>query len=55
MQNFISKFIKDDSGLETVEYAIISGLIVAAVITAVTAIGTWVSGKFSGLQTSLGA
>ena len=55
MQNFISKFIKDDSGLETVEYAIISGLIVAAVITAVTAIGTWVNGKFDDLKTNLGA
>ena len=55
MQNFISKFIKDDSGLETVEYVIISGLIVAAVITAVTAIGTWVNGKFDDLKTNLGA
>jgi len=50
-----SKLIRDESGLETVEYAIITGLVVAGTIAAVTALGVWVSGQFAGLQTTLGA
>jgi len=49
------KFVSDNRGLETVEYAIIAGLIVAASVTAIAAIGTWVSGKYSSLKTNLGA
>ena len=51
----VKSFIVNEQGLETVEYAIIAGLIVAATITAITAIGTWVSGKFGTLKTNLGA
>ncbi len=51
----INKFLSDDKGLETVEYAIIAGLIVAGLIAVVTAIGTWVNGQFTTLQTDLGA
>ena len=53
--NFVKRFISDDKGLETVEYAIITGLIVAGTITAIAAIGIWVSGTFSGVQTTIGA
>ena len=48
-------FMADDRGLETVEYAIIAGMIVAGLIAVVVAIGTWVKGKFSDLKTDLGA
>ena len=48
-------FLADDRGLETVEYAIIAGMIVAGLIAVVVAIGTWVKGKFSDLKTDLGA
>jgi Flp pilus assembly pilin Flp len=51
----LNAFVADDKGLETVEYAIIAGLIVAGTITAITAIGNWVSGKFGTLKTALGA
>jgi Flp pilus assembly pilin Flp len=51
----VNKFIADDKGLETVEYAIIAGLIVAATITTIGLIGTWVSNKFTALKTALGA
>jgi Flp pilus assembly pilin Flp len=44
-----------DEGLETVEYAIITGLIVAATIVAIAAIGAWVLAQFQGLQAALGA
>lgn len=49
----ILRFLKDEQGLETVEYAIILGLIVAGTITAVVAIGAWVTGQFQAVETEL--
>lgn len=51
--NTIARFIKEEDGLETVEYAIITGLIVVGVIATIGAIGTWVSGKFTTLNSNL--
>jgi pilus assembly protein Flp/PilA len=49
----IMAFLKDEDGLETVEYAIILGLIVVGVITTIGLIGTWVSNKFEALEEGL--
>lgn len=46
-------FVKDEAGLETVEYAIIAGVIVVATIGSITTIGNWVNTKFSTLAGSL--
>jgi Flp pilus assembly pilin Flp len=51
----LKNFIQNDQGLETVEYAIIAGLIVVGTVVAITAIGVWVSGKYTDLKTSLNA
>jgi len=51
----IKQFWKDESGLETVEYAIITGLIVAATITAIGILGAWVSAQFTNVNTTVGA
>jgi Flp pilus assembly pilin Flp len=40
------RFLRDEKGLETVEYAIILGLIVAATITVIIAIGGKVLNAF---------
>ena len=48
-------FLKDDHGLETVEYAMLAGLIVAATVVVLAAIGGWVDGQYGALQTDLGA
>lgn len=55
IRQIVKSFVADQRGLETVEYAIITGLIVAGTIVAIAAIGVWVSGQFSGLQGTLGA
>jgi Flp pilus assembly pilin Flp len=55
IRNIVKSFIADQRGLETVEYAIITGLIVAGTIVAIAAIGVWVSGQFTALQGTLGA
>lgn len=49
------RLVADESGLETVEYAIITGLIVAGTITAIAAIGVWVANQFDDLKNTLGA
>jgi Flp pilus assembly pilin Flp len=51
--NVIRNFIKDDQGLETVEYAIIAGLIVVGTIAVITSIGLYVKAKFDALDAAL--
>jgi Flp pilus assembly pilin Flp len=48
MLNAISRFIKDESGLETVEWAIVGGVVVAVGAAIFTTIG-------KGSKTALGA
>ena len=45
----IRRFVKDEKGLETVEYAIILGIIVVTTIGLITQIGGWVNNQFQGL------
>jgi len=51
----VKRFVKDEEGLETVEYAIITGLIVAATITAIGILGAWVNTQFNTVNTTVGA
>jgi len=55
MKRILKEFRRDERGLETVEYAIISGLITGAAILAIGAVGVWVAAQFGFLQTTLGA
>jgi len=49
----IKNFFNDEAGLETVEYAIITGLIVVGVIATIGLIGTWVAQQFTDLEAGL--
>jgi len=51
----LKRFIKDEQGLETVEYAVITGLIVAATITAIGILGGWVTTQFETVNSNVGA
>jgi len=51
--DLMKRFVSDERGLETVEYAIITGLIVAGTIATIGLIGTWVSGKFEALESEM--
>ena len=55
MASLLKKFLSDEQGLETVEYAIIVGLIVAGTVAVIAAIGVWVTTQFTNLQTDLTA
>ncbi|RUW25013.1 Flp family type IVb pilin [Mesorhizobium sp. M4B.F.Ca.ET.215.01.1.1] len=47
------QFRDDDNGAAMVEYSILVGIIAAAAILAILAIGGWVTGRFTGLCTAL--
>jgi pilus assembly protein Flp/PilA len=46
MRKLISKFVRQEEGLETVEYAVVAALLVLAAVTAITALGTYVKDTF---------
>lgn len=48
-------FLKDEDGLETVEYAIILGLVVAGTITLISTLGKWVNTQFGKIDTVITA
>lgn len=51
----LRSFLSDERGLETVEYAIIAGLIVVGVIAVIATIGDEVKEKFDALLAALQA
>ncbi len=55
MKKLLRKFMRDEKGLETVEYAIIAGLIVVGTIAVIASIGGWVNTKFTQLDGGLQA
>jgi Flp pilus assembly pilin Flp len=49
----IKRFLSEEEGLETVEYAIITGIIVVGTIGVITLIGLWVFNTFTSLENQL--
>jgi Flp pilus assembly pilin Flp len=43
---FCRSFASDESGVETVEYAILVGLIVGATVAVLGALGTWIVAQY---------
>lgn len=43
----VKRFLADERGLEGVEYAVMTALIVVALITAIGALSTAISGRFN--------
>jgi Flp pilus assembly pilin Flp len=46
----LRNFFKDEKGLETVEYAVMTALIVAALVTAIGLLSAAISGRFGEVQ-----
>lgn len=53
MKEIMKRFLKDEQGTETVEWAILIGLIAVAAITFIISIGGWVVTKFQTLDSEL--
>lgn len=55
MKALINKFINDEDGATAIEYGLIAALIAVAIIAAVRAVGTNLSGTFSSIDSNLTA
>jgi pilus assembly protein Flp/PilA len=55
MLTFIRRVLRDNQGIAALEYALIAGLMFAAIIGATAALGPKLSNAFSNLGTSLTA
>ena len=55
MKNHVMKFVSNEEGLTTVEYAVAGGLIAAATIIAFEALGLTVTGVIEGINDELAA
>jgi pilus assembly protein Flp/PilA len=50
--NHISRFVRDERGMETVEWAVLAALVTAALVAAITTLGTNVKNAFTSLSTA---
>jgi pilus assembly protein Flp/PilA len=55
MVHAIVKFIREEEGATALEYGLLAALIAAAIIGAVTALGTTVSNTFQSIANSMSA
>jgi pilus assembly protein Flp/PilA len=53
MRNFITSFLRDESGATAIEYGLIAALIAVAIIVAITAVGTKLSATFNNVSQNL--
>ena len=44
---------KDEDGASLVEYTVLLGILLVAVIATITAVGTWINGKWTALNAAL--
>jgi pilus assembly protein Flp/PilA len=49
----VRNFLRDESGVTAIEYALIAALIAVAIIGAVTTVGTNITTEFNNVATSL--
>jgi len=54
MRNFMTKLLSDRDGATAIEYGLIAALISVVIISAVTMVGTKLSGVFNSIATALG-
>ena len=55
MTVLLRRFIREESGQDLIEYGLLVGIITAAAVTAISAIGPKVQGYYDSLKTNIGA
>ena len=55
MQNFVTRFVKDESGATAIEYGLIAALISVGIITAASALGNNIANKFEFISNEVGS
>jgi pilus assembly protein Flp/PilA len=51
--SLVRRLGKDEEGAALIEYTVLLGILVVAVIATIVAVGVWVNGKWTALQTQL--
>ena len=51
--NFIKRFIADENGAALIEYTVLIGIMLIAVIATIVAVGNWVGTQWTALNTNL--
>ena len=49
----LTKFGKDEEGAALIEYTVLLGIMLVAVIATIVLVGTWVSGQWTALNAAL--
>ena len=53
MSNFMTRFLKDESGATAIEYGLIAALIAVVLVGALTAVGDSLTGAFEKVSTAV--
>jgi pilus assembly protein Flp/PilA len=53
VSKLVRRLGKDEEGAALIEYTVLLGILVVAVIATIVAVGVWVNGKWTALQTQL--
>jgi pilus assembly protein Flp/PilA len=53
LSKFVSNFLKNESGATAIEYGLIAALVAVVLVTALSAMGTKLSGTFNKVTTNL--
>jgi pilus assembly protein Flp/PilA len=53
LSGFISRFLADESGATAIEYGLIAALVAVVLVTALSAMGTKLSGTFNKVSAAL--
>ncbi len=51
--NILNRLRRDDDGAALIEYTVLLGLMLVAVVATITLVGTWVSGQWTALSGAL--
>jgi pilus assembly protein Flp/PilA len=53
VSKLVRRLGKDEEGAALIEYTVLLGILVVAVIATIVAVGVWVNGKWAALQAQL--
>ena len=53
MKKLVKRFVKDEKGLETIEWTLMAALIILGLVALITSLQTEIGNVFTGLKTEL--
>jgi pilus assembly protein Flp/PilA len=53
LKSYVSHFKKDEDGATLIEYTVLLGILLIAVLAIIGAVGVWINGQWTALNTAL--